>query len=203
MAIKKGAKGSKVKAIQADLNRVGAKPKLKLDGNFNDEMEQAIRHYQKTLGMKVDGKLTFDVLNCLDMGMTKPVAWTIKPQSKGLAELEEIRATEMNAFWDAEKVFEQHKKDKDVKFGFRSYKAAYDPFMKAVEEMIDLLASIVQHEKDFKTTYKGFPNAQAGCLEDAEKMYKEAKGLNARALKKHEQVEAYKSLFEAMVREAA
>ena len=45
--LKKGDKGSKVKALQENLNKAGAKPKLAVTGRLDDETPDAVRSFQR------------------------------------------------------------------------------------------------------------------------------------------------------------
>ena len=53
--IQKGDTGSEVKALQTDLNTLGAKPKLVVDGDFGPATEAAVKAFQKAHKLEVDG----------------------------------------------------------------------------------------------------------------------------------------------------
>jgi len=53
--LQKGSKGAEVKALQEQLNKAGAKPKLKTDGGFGAKTEEALKQFQKKNRMKDDG----------------------------------------------------------------------------------------------------------------------------------------------------
>ncbi|UTR14932.1 peptidoglycan-binding protein [Salipaludibacillus sp. LMS25] len=60
----KGASGKKVKTIQSYLGELGyyvSKP----DGVFGSKTEEAVRHYQKDHGLKIDGKVGVDTITHL------------------------------------------------------------------------------------------------------------------------------------------
>lgn len=49
-SLKKGSKGSGVKDLQTNLNKAGAKPKLKVDGIFGPITEKGVKSFQKNVG---------------------------------------------------------------------------------------------------------------------------------------------------------
>ncbi|WP_171180116.1 peptidoglycan-binding protein [Ruegeria sp. HKCCD8929] len=53
--LKKGTKGSDVKALQTALNKTPPKAKLKIDGIFGDKTEAAVKAFQKAKRLKQDG----------------------------------------------------------------------------------------------------------------------------------------------------
>lgn len=53
--LKKGAKGTEVKKLQTDLNKLGARPKLKVDGLFGPLTQAAVKAFQKKAKLKADG----------------------------------------------------------------------------------------------------------------------------------------------------
>ncbi len=53
--LKKGSKGADVKSLQEQLNKAGAKPKLKVDGGFGAKTEEALKQFQKKNRLKDDG----------------------------------------------------------------------------------------------------------------------------------------------------
>ncbi len=53
--LKKGSKGAEVKKLQEQLNKAGAKPKLKLDSGFGAKTETALKNFQKKNRLKDDG----------------------------------------------------------------------------------------------------------------------------------------------------
>ena len=53
--LKQGSKGKPVERLQTDLNRLGAKPKLKVDGIFGPLTKAAVQAFQKKAKMKADG----------------------------------------------------------------------------------------------------------------------------------------------------
>lgn len=53
--LQKGNSGSAVKALQQSLNQMGASPPIKADGVFGDKTLAALKAFQQTKGLKVDG----------------------------------------------------------------------------------------------------------------------------------------------------
>lgn len=53
--LKRGSKGAAVKDLQTLLNKAGAKPKLKADGDFGPATDRAVRDFQGAVDLVVDG----------------------------------------------------------------------------------------------------------------------------------------------------
>ena len=53
--LRKGAKGGDVRLLQTRLNEKGASPALRVDGDFGDKTDAAVRDFQRRRGLKVDG----------------------------------------------------------------------------------------------------------------------------------------------------
>lgn len=70
--LQKGSKGNEVKAIQTLLNKVGAKPKLHIDGDFGPATDKAVRAFQKKADLAVDGKVGPNTMAALKIGGALP-----------------------------------------------------------------------------------------------------------------------------------
>jgi peptidoglycan hydrolase-like protein with peptidoglycan-binding domain len=64
--LKRGSSGTDVEKLQALLNRAGAKPPLKPDGDFGPATDRALRDYQASQGLKPDGIAGSRTLRALD-----------------------------------------------------------------------------------------------------------------------------------------
>lgn len=82
--LKKGSKGPGVKEAQDLLNKVGAKPKLTLDGLFGPLTDKQTRIFQKKAKTKVDGKIGEMTLATLKFGGALPVLPEIASDSRVL-----------------------------------------------------------------------------------------------------------------------
>lgn len=71
--LKKGSKGNPVRELQTLLNKNGAKPPLKIDGDFGPKTDAATRAFQKQTNEKVDGKAGDRTLAALRYGGPLPV----------------------------------------------------------------------------------------------------------------------------------
>ncbi|MEM9147507.1 MAG: peptidoglycan-binding domain-containing protein [Pseudomonadota bacterium] len=69
--LKKGAKGNGVKYVQQQLNKAGAKPKLDINGEFDAQMVEAVKTFQKRSGLKPDGIVGDDTIAKLEGKPTK------------------------------------------------------------------------------------------------------------------------------------
>ena len=63
--IKRGQSGESVKQLQQDLNAAGANPPLDVDGKFGAKTDVAVRGYQKSHGLKVDGQVGPETSNAV------------------------------------------------------------------------------------------------------------------------------------------
>lgn len=70
--LKQGCKGKPVEKLQGDLNRLGAKPKLKIDGIFGPLTKAAVQAFQKKAKMKADGAVGGLTEAAILMGGTAP-----------------------------------------------------------------------------------------------------------------------------------
>ena len=70
--LKKGTKGKSVKDLQIKLNKAGAKPPLKDDGEFGPITEKAVKAFQKKFGLKTDGKVGDYTLATITFGKKLP-----------------------------------------------------------------------------------------------------------------------------------
>lgn len=55
--LKKGSKGKIVEYLQAALNKLKAKPPLKVDGIFGPKTQDAVKQFQKRANLKADGQV--------------------------------------------------------------------------------------------------------------------------------------------------
>ena len=70
--LKKGSKGSEVKALQTALNSNGARPKLDVDGDFGPLTEAAVKEFQKRAKIKTDGQAGDTTMAALKFGGPLP-----------------------------------------------------------------------------------------------------------------------------------
>lgn len=71
VVLKKGSQGNDVKALQTLLNKYGAK--LKVNGDFDQLTDAAVRAFQKKCKLKVDGKVGDNTNAALEYGGPLPV----------------------------------------------------------------------------------------------------------------------------------
>jgi len=69
---KKGSKGKLVKDLQNGLNKAGAKPALKEDGEFGPITEKNVKTFQKKFGLKSDGRVGDLTLATISFGKKLP-----------------------------------------------------------------------------------------------------------------------------------
>ncbi len=91
--LKKGSKGPDVEQIQQQLNKAGAKPKVKPDGKFGAKTETALKAFQKKNRLKDDGVAGTKTLAMLKRrgGVVKPAAapkWPYEDYAKIVPSLE-------------------------------------------------------------------------------------------------------------------
>jgi peptidoglycan hydrolase-like protein with peptidoglycan-binding domain len=114
--LKLNAKGADVKALQEQLNKAGAKPKLKADGVFGPVTEKAVMAFQKKQKLKADGVAGAKTMVKLGGGapgkQEKPVdwpygdaVWSLKDSAREMRELLEKHKTKRTAMdlWQDDK----------------------------------------------------------------------------------------------------
>lgn len=72
----KGAQGKKVEELQKLLNAAVKSVRLKVDGDFADKTEQAVKAFQKTIGVPVNGVVDAGLMTYLMMAR-KGVKWDL------------------------------------------------------------------------------------------------------------------------------
>lgn len=70
--LKQGAKGKTVEKLQKDLNKLGSKPKLKVDGIFGPITKSSVQHFQKKANQKADGTVGAHTAAAILMGGPLP-----------------------------------------------------------------------------------------------------------------------------------
>ncbi|MCA0872330.1 peptidoglycan-binding protein [Seohaeicola saemankumensis] len=70
--LKSGSKGNDVKKLQTDLNKLGAKPQLKVDGIFGPRTLEAVKAFQKKAKLKPDGQVGKLTLGAIRAGGALP-----------------------------------------------------------------------------------------------------------------------------------
>lgn len=70
--LKKGSKGKDVTKLQQRLNRLGAKPPIKEDGDFGKNTQKAVQDFQKKAKLKPDGVAGPYTFAALDYGGALP-----------------------------------------------------------------------------------------------------------------------------------
>jgi peptidoglycan hydrolase-like protein with peptidoglycan-binding domain len=71
-SLKKGSKGKLVNGLQNGLNKAGAKPALKEDGEFGPITEKNVKTFQKKFGLKSDGRVGDLTLATISFGKKLP-----------------------------------------------------------------------------------------------------------------------------------
>lgn len=80
--IRLGSHGKAVKELQTLLNNAGASPALNADGDFGGKTEFAVREFQRSHGLVIDGKVGPQTLTALKQATTAPQPGKAEP-SKG------------------------------------------------------------------------------------------------------------------------
>lgn len=143
--LKKGSKGSPVKEVQTQVNKLGIKPALEVDGIFGPLTDAGVRSAQKKLKLKVDGVAGEITQAALKYGKPLPTMDVI--DFKGFAEASGARTKyfgdfvqaflRISAAIDAMDVMSD-KHGKAVKTGLDSVKGPIDEYAKTAAELYRL-----------------------------------------------------------------
>ncbi len=68
--LKSGSKGNDVRKLRTGLNKLGATPKLKVDGIFGPKTLEAVKTFQKKAELKRDGQVGKLTLGAIRAGGT-------------------------------------------------------------------------------------------------------------------------------------
>lgn len=95
--LKSGSAGEAVRELQQMLNAAGASPKLRVDGDFGANTDNAVRSFQKRFGLVVDGKAGSQTMKALRRAVTPVKPGRAEPDKGAMAQpvpaLLNIRAT--------------------------------------------------------------------------------------------------------------
>ena len=84
--VRRGSRGTTVNTLQEMLNARGASPRLSTDGIFGSNTNRAVRQFQRTKGLTVDGIVgpnTWTALNAAPAAPTPPPSAPVPAKSKG------------------------------------------------------------------------------------------------------------------------
>ena len=70
--VKRGASGTEVRELQSLLNQSGAQPQLEVDGDFGPRTQSAVRDFQRSNNLSVDGVVGENTLGALAGGTSAP-----------------------------------------------------------------------------------------------------------------------------------
>ncbi|GHF51629.1 peptidoglycan-binding domain-containing protein [Seohaeicola zhoushanensis] len=148
--LKKGAKGKEVEKLQEGLNKLGAKPKLKVDGIFGPITEGQVKVFQKKNKLRPDGQAGPETLASVKYGGPLP-EMTVKDYEKQAAELAVVFISRQNIIlaynrMKAEADALASVADKEVPNATKIYMDSIPLWVKAME----ISAGIVKMQKEFK-----------------------------------------------------
>lgn len=83
--LKRGSKGAAVTKLQCDLKAAGLVPRLAVDGRFGELTEEAVREFQDTHGLVVDGKAGPQTLTALKQALAPAKPGKPEPDKSAMA----------------------------------------------------------------------------------------------------------------------
>lgn len=186
--MKKGAKGNGVKYVQQLLNKNGAKPKLEINGVFDETMRDAVKAFQKRQGFKPDGIVGDDTMARLEGKPTKleqkmaKYKWGWENPNETLKTWDKVYLANYNRAFDEIPKLMKTTKDHNLKVDFEmDYKKLsaivrehYSDGRDVIQELISLyddfdIAKYRGDEKQIKSIQK-----KAGAL--MKTLYKQEQG---------------------------
>lgn len=177
-AYQKGAKGKPIEFIQKDLNSLKCKPQLKVDGYFGPITEKAVKHFQKRVKVKTDGRVGSETTAALQFGgplpeMTIPIyaekdqkfLGTIKAYNTGLAthfkELDQTTNLVDNLLNKKVPAAEQVIKDNAPHYS----------------TLLDVSSQVIALQKEFKLMRISNPSKAVKIVKECEKLSKQMDGV--------------------------
>lgn len=154
--LKKGAKGPGVKYVQQLLNKNGAKPKLDINGVFDETMREAVKVFQKRQSLKPDGIVGEDTVARLEGKPTKAeqrlakYTWPYQAPKAMLKDWDKVYLANYDRNFDEIPALLKTTDDRDLKIGFEmDYKKletivreAYRAGRDLIVEMLDMVDSL-------------------------------------------------------------
>ncbi|MFA3917086.1 peptidoglycan-binding domain-containing protein [Ruegeria hyattellae] len=180
--LKKGAKGAPVKKVQEKLNKLGAKPKVSVNGVFDEAMLTAVKAFQKKNKLKVDGIVGDNTMTALEARGKAP-KWGVKDISRGLKQLKMKRKDLSDSRIEIAVLAGEHHKNKDLKAFYRIFNISAETYAKYLHQFVKDMERIEELRVDFERYLKGKPHEQKLAESEAQDLFKEAQKKNKIALK--------------------
>lgn len=169
--LKKGSKGSEVKALQTALNKTPPKAKLKTDGIFGAKTEAAVKAFQKAKRFKQDGIAGEDTLGALGIGKRKSpdIEWPWPAMEQTVGEGAKIYLKQMDI---ANAALRVAGKVKTVEMAALQKKllAALKEYNRLFRAQDKPARAIVVLERAFLKAKRDNPSACAGIVKKAKKL---------------------------------
>lgn len=181
-ALKKGAKGAPVKKAQEMLNKAGARPKVNVNGVFDDAMLTAVKAFQKKNKLKVDGVVGDNTMTAMESGGKAP-KWGVKDVSRGVKQLTAKKKELNDSRIEIATIAGKHYKNKDIKSAYRLFNISAETYAKYLHQFTKKLERIEELKTDFERYLKGKPHEQKLAEDEAQDLFKESQKMNKIALK--------------------
>ncbi|WP_372570778.1 peptidoglycan-binding domain-containing protein [Ruegeria jejuensis] len=180
--LKKGAKGAPVKKVQEKLNKSGAKPKLAVNGVFDDTMLSAVKAFQKKHKLKIDGLVGDNTMAALEARGKAP-KWGVKDISRGLKQLRMKKKDLTTSRIDIAVLAGEHHQNKEIKSAYRLFDISAETYSKYLHQFTRKMERIEELRMDFQRYLKGKPHEQKLAESEAQDLFKEVQKMNKIALK--------------------
>lgn len=175
--LKIGAKGNGVKNLQKQLIKAGVRPKVTVNGDFDETTDKAVKAFQKKLGMEPDGRVCGNTQFGLRYG-TKPIKWTLRDVDRPIQTLvlkrRELHKTRVAVI----RVAQQNSKNPDNRKAFAVYDKVANEYSEKLLDFIRQLRKIAGIKRRFDNELKGRLMDQTHALRDATALFKDAEAMN-------------------------
>ncbi|MEL6219612.1 MAG: peptidoglycan-binding domain-containing protein [Pseudomonadota bacterium] len=180
--LKFGDKGNGVKNLQRKLQKVGVRPKVTVNGEFDETTDKAVKAFQKKIGMEPTGRACGNTLYGIELN-GKPVKWTLRDVSGPATSLAAKRRDLAKSRIAIMKLARENKGNDSVRAAYENYDRHSEQYATLLRDFLVKLREIEKIERRFHGEIKGYPLFQKHALRDATALFTQAEYKNKTALK--------------------
>ncbi len=199
--MKRGDKGSAVKALQKRLAKLKTRPRVReISGRFDSTTEDAVEFVQKSAGLKVTGMVDRETEKAIHSMGLPPLTWPVPDMARPMTQLTK-KILEYRKRNQKLQAAVKGNKDPDIKHEMRGYNIYYDAFVETTDYLFDFTTKIQICRDQFGNVYKYDRKYQEDLVEEAKQYYKDAQVKNHAADKLLRAVDLHVDALEVMLGE--